>query len=104
MIARMWHGWTSGANADKYEALLRDEIFLGIASRNIPGFHRIQLLRRSHGTEVEFVTIMEFESLEAVRTFAGDDYEAAVVPLKAQAMLARFDARSQHFEVRSGIS
>jgi hypothetical protein len=104
MIARLWHGWTSGANADKYEALLRDEIFLGIASRNIPGFHRIRLLRRSHGTEVEFVTIMEFESLEAVRTFAGDDYEAAVVPPKARALLARFDARSQHFEVRSGIS
>lgn len=102
MIARLWHGWTTQDNADRYEALLRDDIFLAIASRHIPGFHRIQLLRRAHGTEIEFVTIMEFESLEAVRAFAGDDYEAAVVPPKAQSVLTRFDARSQHFEIRIG--
>jgi antibiotic biosynthesis monooxygenase (ABM) superfamily enzyme len=99
MISRIWHGWTVPANADAYEALLKSEIFTGIQGRNIPGYRGIHLLRRDVGDEVEFITIMWFDSLEAVRIFAGDDYEAAVVPPKARALLAHFDARSQHYTV-----
>ena len=65
-------------------------------------YQGIDLLRRDLGDEVEFVTIMWFDSIDAVRTFAGEDYEAAVVPPKARALLSRFDARSQHYEVRVG--
>lgn len=100
MICRIWHGWTTPANADAYEHLLREEIFVGIAQRHIDGFRRIQLLRRTMGVEVEFVTMMWFDSLDAVRAFAGEDYERAVVPPAARAILARFDDRSQHYEVR----
>jgi heme-degrading monooxygenase HmoA len=99
MISRIWHGWTTPANADAYESLLRSEIFQGIQDRQIAGYRGIQLLRRNVAEEVEFVTIMWFDSLDAVRTFAGEDYEAAVVPPKARALLSRFDARSQHYEV-----
>ena len=101
MIVRIWHGWTSPDNADTYEALLKEEIFVGIENRRIPGFHGIQLRRHDVGTEVEFVTIMRFESLAAVREFAGEDYEVAVVPPKARAVLAHFDERSQHYELRA---
>lgn len=100
MIARIWHGWTTPQNADKYEALLKDEIFIGIQNRYIRGFRNIQLLRRQTGEEVEFITIMRFDSLDAVREFAGEDYEGAVVPEKARAILSRFDERSQHYEIR----
>ena len=100
MISRIWHGWTTPANADTYEALLRSEIFEGIKNRNIAGFLEIDLLRRDKPNEVEFVTIMWFESLDAVRTFAGADYEVAVVPPAARAVLSHFDARSAHYEVR----
>ncbi len=100
MIVRIWHGWTTPANADKYEALLKEEIFVGIQKRHIRGYHGIQLLRRDEGREVEFVTIMTFDSIDAVREFAGEDYEACVVPEKARAVLAHFDARSQHYELR----
>ncbi|MBN2346736.1 MAG: antibiotic biosynthesis monooxygenase [Candidatus Aminicenantes bacterium] len=100
MISRIWYGWTTEENADKYETLLKEEIFAGILDRRIRGFRGIQLLRRPVGAEVEFVTIMHFESLAAVREFAGEDYEAAVVPEKARAVLSRFDGRSQHYEVR----
>lgn len=100
MISRIWHGWTTLEKADAYEALLREEIFAGIRARRIAGFKDIQLLRRTAGTEVEFVTIMHFESVDAVRAFAGPDYEACVVPPKARAILSRFDERSQHYEVR----
>ena len=101
MLARIWHGWTSPSNADAYESLLKSEIFVGIKDRHIVGYRGIQLFRRNVGGEVEFVTVMWFESIDAVRVFAGEDYEVAVVPLKARALLARFDARSQHYEVRA---
>ena len=100
-IARIWHGWTAPGNADKYEALLKEEIFAGIQKRHIPGFQSIQLLRREVGVEVEFVTLMRFDSLTAVREFAGQDYEVAVVPETARAVLAHFDERSQHYEIRA---
>ena len=100
MISRIWHGWTAPGNADAYESLLRTEIFHGIEERQIAGFRGIQLLRRELAGEVEFVTVMRFDSLDAVRAFAGEDYEVAVVPPQARALLARFDARSQHYEVR----
>lgn len=101
MISRIWHGWTTPANADVYEAMLKEEIFVGIQDRDIRGFEGIQLLRRDVGDEVEFVTIMRFYALDAVREFAGDDYEVAVVPDKARAVLSHFDVRSQHYEVRA---
>jgi uncharacterized damage-inducible protein DinB len=102
MICRIWHGWTSAANADAYETLLRTEIFAGIRQRDIAGFRGIDLVRRDGPTECEFVTIMWFDDLDAVRAFAGADYETAVVPPAARAVLARFDARSAHYSVVEG--
>ena len=101
MISRVWHGWTTPGNADAYESLLKDEIFLGIQNRKIAGYRGIHLFRRPLGNEVEFVTVMWFDSIEAVRAFAGEDYEVAVVPPKARVLLSRFDERSQHYEVRA---
>ncbi len=100
MICRMWHGWTSRENAGAYEHLLRTEIFHGIADRKIAGFRGIELLRRDDRDPVEFVTLMWFDSIEAVQAFAGHDYELAVVPSAARALLLRFDERSTHYEGR----
>jgi heme-degrading monooxygenase HmoA len=100
MISRIWHGYTTFANADTYERLLRNEIFTGIKNRNIKGYRGIHLLRREADRETEFITIMWFDSLDAVKEFAGTDYENAVVPEKARRVLSRFDEKSQHYEVR----
>lgn len=100
MICRLWHGWTTPENADAYEHLLREEVFRGIAARRIAGYRGIELLRRASGAEVEFVTLMWFESLDDVRAFAGEAYEQAVVPAAARKLLARFDAASAHYDVR----
>ncbi|HEY3011713.1 MAG TPA: hypothetical protein VGJ36_03115 [Gemmatimonadales bacterium] len=99
MISRIWHGWTSPENADAYESLLRDEIFRGIAARQLAGYRGIDLLRRELSNTVEFVTIMWFDSLDAVRAFAGEDYERAVVPPSARELLAHYDDRSAHYAV-----
>jgi len=101
MIKRIWHGWTTPDNADVYEKLLMEEVITGIQDRHIAGFNGMQVLRRTHQDEVEFVTIMSFDSLDAVREFAGEDYEACVVPPPARKVLSHFDARSQHYELRA---
>ena len=87
MISRIWHGYTTAGNADTYELLLREEIFTGIQNRHIDGYLGIQLFRRNLDDEVEFITLMWFDSIDAVRIFAGEDYETAVVPPKARELL-----------------
>lgn len=99
MILRIWHGWTSPERADDYERLLRQEIFAGIEAKRVPGYLGLSLGRRAVGDEVEFVTLMRFESLDAVRAFAGEDYETAYVPDAARAVLSRFELRASHYEV-----
>ena len=103
MILRIWHGWTKPENADVYENLLRTEIFPGIAAKNIPGYRSIELLRRDLGGEIEFITMMRFDSLQSVKDFVGEDYEQSYVPEKARAVLARFDQRSLHYELRETL-
>jgi antibiotic biosynthesis monooxygenase (ABM) superfamily enzyme len=103
MIIRVWHGWTTPENADTYENLLKTEIFPGIAAKNIAGYRSIELLRRNVGDEVEFITQMRFDSLQSVKDFTGEDYETAYVPEKARQVLSRFDARSQHYEIRETL-
>jgi hypothetical protein len=102
MIARMWHGWTTTQDADAYEALLRAEIFPSIIAKQVAGFERIELFRRHFqaADEVEFMTVMWFASIDAVKTFAGEDFEAAYVPHAATLLLSRFDHRARHYEVR----
>ena len=104
MIGRIWHGWTTADNADPYERLLRGEIFPAIAAKEASGYRGIQLFRRGLASgDVEFITIMWFENLDSVRQFAGPDYEVAYVPDKARTLLSRFDARSQHYELRETL-
>lgn len=98
MITRIWRGWTTLQNAPVYQDLLLTEIFPGIEARNVAGYRGISLVRRELDNEVEFMTIMWFDSLDAVKRFAGDRYETAVVPPKARAVLSRFDMYSAHYD------
>lgn len=103
MIARIWHGWTTPQNADKYEQLLYSEVIPGIAAKKIRGYQKIEVLRRVHPNEIEFITIMYFDSLDNVKDFVGEDYEVSHVPPAAQKLLKRFDKRSQHYEIRNAF-
>ena len=103
MISRIWYGWTTTQNADAYEKLLKTEIFPEIVAKKIPGLRRIELGRWPNGAEVEFVTTMWFDSLDAVKAFAGPRFEAAVVPPAARALLAGFSETVEHYEVREAV-
>jgi antibiotic biosynthesis monooxygenase (ABM) superfamily enzyme len=95
---RIWHGWTTKENADTYQQLLHDEIFPGIEAKNIPGYQSIELIRMDLENEVEFVTIMTFDSLQNVIDFQGEDYKKSYVPDAARKVLKRWDQESSHYE------
>jgi heme-degrading monooxygenase HmoA len=99
MVCRLWRGWTSPQNADAYESIVRGRVIPGIEAMGIHGFRHIDLLRRSSEQEVEFVTLMWFDDLDAVKRFTGEDYERSHVPSEARGVLARFDERAAHYEV-----
>ena len=100
MIARVWHGYTKPEHADSYEAMLKPELLPGISQNR--GYKGSYLLRRNLGTEVEFITILLWESLDLLRIAAGhDDYESAIIPGERRKYLARFDPEATHYEVRS---
>lgn len=103
MIVRIWNGWTTFENADKYEQLLKDEIFPDIAAMNVAGYKKIQLLRRQLEKEVEFTTIMWFDSWDAVKKFAGEDYKKSYVPDKAHEVLSHFNDVARHYEVKETL-
>jgi antibiotic biosynthesis monooxygenase (ABM) superfamily enzyme len=99
MIARIWHGWTKSVDAAAYEGMLRAEIFPGIASRDIQGYRGAELFIRQEGDEVEFVTLLGFDSMEAVKQFAGEDQGRPVIYPKAEPLLIRMDERSKHYRI-----
>lgn len=97
-VKRIWHGWTTPENADTYQALLHNEIFPGIEAKQIPGYCSIELMRRDGAEEVEFITIMTFDSLQNVIDFQGEDYTRAYVPDAAQLVLKRWDQAANHYD------
>jgi heme-degrading monooxygenase HmoA len=99
MICRLWRGWTTLENADTYERIVRGEVIPAIEARRIAGFRHIDLMKRHLEDEVEFQTLMWFDSLDAIKAFMGNDYSVSHVPAAAQAVLKRFDQRAAHYEV-----
>jgi len=99
MIARIWHGHTKPEHAGDYEALLKPELLPGIST--VKGYRGSYLLRREAENEVEFITIMLWDSIDAIRAVAGPDYETAVIPEERRKYLSRHDAKSAHYEIAS---
>ena len=97
MIARVWHGWTRPENGDAYEAFLSGALLPALKNR-VPGFRGGYVLRRRRGTEDEFAVVTFFDSLDAVRAFAGKEYDVPVIEPEAARLLSRFDERAVHYE------
>lgn len=99
MIARIWHGYTKPEHADAYEAMLKPELLPGIGK--VKGYQSSYLLRRDLGGEIEFITIMLWDSVDSIRAVAGQDYETSVIPEERKKYLTCYDSKSVHFEVVS---
>ena len=98
-IKRIWHGWTTLENAESYWTILNGTVIPGIEAKSIEGYRGIEVLRCDHESEVEFVTMMTFDSIQSVIDFQGEDYQRAYVPDVARAVLKRWDDVARHCEV-----
>jgi len=99
-ICRIWHGWTSLQLADELESVLTKIAIPGFEKNKPNGYRGIQVLRRTVGSEVEFTTIMWFDSIEAVKNFAGNDYEKSHIDDNVAPLLLRYDLTATHIEVK----
>jgi heme-degrading monooxygenase HmoA len=99
VIARVWHGYTKPEHADAYEAMSKPELLPGIS--RVKGYKGSYLMRRNLGAEVEFITILFWESIDAIRAVAGADYQTAVIPEERRKYLSRYDTNAAHYEVTS---
>jgi hypothetical protein len=97
VVARLWRGWTRPEDGDAYAQFLRSTVFPSLAG-SVPGYRGGYVLRRAAADEDEFVVVTLFDSLDAVRVFAGDDYETPVIEPGAARLLRRGDERALHFE------
>jgi heme-degrading monooxygenase HmoA len=97
LIARVWHGYTQPEHADAYEAMLKPELLPGIS--NVKGYRGSYLLRRAAGEEVEFITVMLWDSIDSIRAVSGPDYETAVIPQERRQYLSHYDAKAAHYEI-----
>jgi heme-degrading monooxygenase HmoA len=101
MIARHWRGWTTTANADAYENLLKTKVMPDL--KTIEGYRGGYILRSEEPDQTEFVVVNFFESLDAIKRFAGEEYATPVFEPEARALLCRIEPVARHYEVRAAI-
>ena len=103
-IIRTWKGWTTLENAPVYEDLLVNEVFPGVKKKGVKGLEKVSISRMDKEDEVEFFLVLQFDSLDSVKTFAGDDYEVAYIPDNAKRILKRYDKTAQHYEFKKEMN
>ena len=98
-IIRTWKGWTSPENAPVYEAMLKNEVFPEVVRKGVKGLEKVSISTQREKNEVEFFLVLQFDNLDSVRTFAGEDHEAAYIPDKAKRVLSRYETTARHYEL-----
>ena len=102
-IIRTWKGWTTLENATIYEDMLINEVFPTVKKKGVDGLEKVSISTMKKKHEMEFFLVLQFESLAAVKTFAGEDYEKAYIPDNAKRILLRYDEKAQHFELKEEL-
>lgn len=97
-IIRTWKGYTSIENAPIYKEMLVNEVFPAVKKKGVDGLEKVSISVQNKSDEVEFFLVLQFESLNAVKTFAGENYEIAYIPDNAKEVLSRYDEKAEHYE------
>lgn len=97
MIARMWRGWAPTDTADDYQRHYATDVAGHL--REVTGFRGARLLRQDDGQEVMFTSITYFTDMDAIRAFAGEEFDKAVLEGDARRALSRWDERVSHHDV-----
>jgi heme-degrading monooxygenase HmoA len=97
MISRQWKGIAKSSDAQRYISHLREDTFPKLA--NIEGFISASILQRTMPTGEEFLIATVWESIDAIKHFAGDDPDVAVVPAAVQAMMVEYEKGVSHYAI-----
>ena len=100
---RTWKGWTTLENAPIYEDLLINEVFPAIKRKGVEGLEKVSISTREKNDEMEFFLVLQFDSLDSVKVFAGEDYEQAYIPDNARLVLSRYDKTARHFTLKEEL-
>ncbi|SHI33719.1 hypothetical protein [Algibacter luteus] len=102
-IIRTWKGWTSLENAPLYESMLINEVFPEVKRKGVEGLEKVSISTMEKNDEMEFFLILQFDSLDSVKMFAGEKYEMAYIPDNAKRVLARYDKTAKHFTLKEEL-
>lgn len=102
-IIRTWKGWTTIENAPIYEDMLINEVFPTVKKNGVDGLEKVSISTKHHDDEVEFYLVLQFDCLDSVKTFAGENYETAYIPDNAKLVLSRYDKTAAHYELRDEL-
>ena len=102
-IIRTWKGWTTLENAPLYEDMLINEVFPAVKKKGVAGLKKVSISIQRKKNEVEFFLILQFDSLDSVKIFAGENYEIAYIPENAQRILLRYEETAEHYELRKEL-
>lgn len=102
-IIRTWRGWTTIENASIYEAMLVNEVFPAVKKKGVSGLEKVSISTLEKKNEVEFFLILQFDCLDSVKLFAGEDYETAYIPENAKHVLLRYDLKANHYEFKKEL-
>jgi len=97
-IIRTWKGWTTIENANIYEDLLINKIFPAVQKKGVKGLEKVSISIQNKKEEVEFLLILQFDYIDAVKILAGANYETAYIPEEAQQVLLRYEKTAQYYE------
>lgn len=102
-IIRTWKGWATLKNAPIYEDMLINEVFPAVKKKGVDGLEKVSISTMEKQDEVEFFLVLQFNSLQAVKVFAGENYEKAYIPDNAKRVLLRYDETAQHFALKEEL-
>lgn len=102
-IIRTWRGWTTKENAPVYEDMLVNEVFPTVKKKGVEGLEKVSISTQKEKDEVEFFLVLQFDCLDSVKAFAGDDYRIAYIPENAQRVLLRYDKTANHYEFKNEL-
>lgn len=102
-IIRIWKGWTLPEKAENYRQFLSDELFPEVKRKGIRGLEKVSISSSPSQEEVEFLVMMQFDAIDAIKEFAGEDYETAFIPEKAKRLLHRYESKAKHYELHDDI-
>ncbi|WP_040253155.1 hypothetical protein [Psychroserpens mesophilus] len=102
-IIRTWRGWTTKENAPVYENMLINEVFPTVKKKGVKGLEKVSISTQEKESEVEFFLILQFDCLDSVKTFVGEDYKTAYIPENAKRVLHRYEDTAEHYEFRKEL-